>query len=205
VAASRACVVALRANGQREAWGENYYGRQGLASTANLGIPLSSLGLPVPSGIDAATWLQLDLGSAHSLGLKSDGTIWAAGGNNGIGYPLLGIGWPELNLYTAVPMQVGISDQWGQVRVGDYHNLAITRDKRLFGWGSNDSGEVGDGTFEPVEFPTELSPRGDWRQIAAGPRASAGIREDGSLWYWGSLREYTVTTVVGGGVWGAPH
>ena len=61
---------------------------------------------------------------------------------------------------------------------------------RLYGWGANANGQVGDGTtITPRVSPTPVSSWPgwhDWRVVVAGDGHSAAIDSDGSLWMWGS-------------------
>ena len=77
---------------------------------------------------------------------------------------------------------VGGGYDWG------YWTLALGADGTVWSWGSNDSGQLGDGTLV-----TERSTPGvvafltDAVDIAAGGSHGLAVRSDGSVWTWGLL------------------
>ena len=88
----------------------------------------------------ATTWTQIAGGAAHTLAVRSNGTLWAWG-NNSSGE--LGDG-----TFTDrhAPKQIGTDTHWRSVAAGWSHSLAIKTDGTLWAWGDNDFGQVGDGT-----------------------------------------------------------
>ncbi len=86
-------------------------------------------------------------GSAHSLALKSDGTVWAWGknnngqvGNNSTTNPVLGA-VQVLEAVSGAPLS-GIT----AIASGGGFCLAIDSSKNLWVWGQNQNGQLGDGT-----------------------------------------------------------
>ena len=65
-----------------------------------------------------------------------------------------------------------------------FHTLALRSDDTVWSWGTNDHGEVGDGTTNTRLSPEQLS-LSAVTQIAAGSETSAAIRSDGTLLTWG--------------------
>ena len=61
----------------------------------------------------------------------------------------------------------------------------MTTDGRLFSWGSNQYGQLGNGTTTDSNVPTQVGTASNWVAIAAGTSASMGVQSDGSLWVWG--------------------
>lgn len=56
---------------------------------------------------------------------------------------------------------------------------------KLFSWGNNVSGQLGDGTTTATNTPAQVG-NGDWAFISGGFRHTLAIASDGSLWAWGS-------------------
>lgn len=62
----------------------------------------------------------------------------------------------------------------------------------LWTWGNNDYAALGDGYWTPADGGVSTSDPGvvtcydDWIAISAGWDRSAGIRQDGTLWIWGT-------------------
>jgi len=72
------------------------------------------------------------------------------------------------------------------VAVGDTHACALADDGRVFCWGTNDQGQLGDGSNDYRDYPTlPVVGIDDARAIAAGIRFSCAVRSDGSVWCWG--------------------
>ena len=88
----------------------------------------------------AQCWSKISAGLNHTIALKTDGTLWAWGQNNG---GQLGNG---TNTNQNNPVQIGTANNWSQISAGRYHSLAIKTDGTLWAWGFNADGELGDGT-----------------------------------------------------------
>jgi alpha-tubulin suppressor-like RCC1 family protein len=70
--------------------------------------------------------------------------------------------------------------------LGDSHGCAVADDGRVFCWGSNESGQLGDGTQDYRDFGTEqVIGIDDATGVAAGIRFSCAVRTGGSVWCWG--------------------
>ena len=122
-------------------------------------------------------------GHLHSLVLKKDGTIWAAGRN---GYGQLGDGSKiDRRSFVQAVDSEGKAVTAVAVAAGGYHSLALTQDKRVLATGWNRYGQLGDrrlttgdrATFEPVFYGAKA--------IAAGTRHSIVLTLDGSVWTTG--------------------
>lgn len=73
-----------------------------------------------------------------------------------------------------------------ELTVGVSHNCTIDADSKLWCWGANDSGQLGDGTQSSRIGPRLIEPAERWRAVAIAGDYSCGIRRDDSLWCWGS-------------------
>lgn len=125
-------------------------------------------------------WQTLITRGDHSVGLKTDGTLWAWGSNTA---GQLGDG----TFYTRyVPVRIGTSADWKSVYVGNRHTLAIKTDGTLWAWGDNKYGQLGDGTLISKTVPTKIGTATDWQSLGGGAEHSVGIKTNGTLWAWGS-------------------
>ncbi len=96
--------------------------------------------------------------------------------------------------FTSIVNIYAINDVSGQARFssGSNHSLYVDNDKNLWAWGSNLSGQVGNGTNTNVIEPVRItdgdtnSENDTWRFVAAGSEHSLAIKDDGTLWAWGS-------------------
>ncbi|WP_224998621.1 putative Ig domain-containing protein [Cesiribacter sp. SM1] len=133
-----------------------------------------------PANVAVGTsWSVISTHEFHSLGIKTDGTLWAWGRNN---YGQLGDG-----TYTEqiTPVQIGVDSDWKIVSTGAHHTVAIKKDGTLWAWGFNQSGELGDGTNISKITPVQTSTDTDWLMISVGAYHTVALKNDGTLWAWG--------------------
>ena len=72
------------------------------------------------------------------------------------------------------------------VAAGYAHTCTIRTDGTLWCWGSNYSGELGDGTATSQTTPERAGTATNWAGIDAGGNFTCALRTDGTLWCWGS-------------------
>ena len=158
-------------------WGSNQEGQLG-AETQETGVDREGNQVAV-SGISLAVLedvRSVAAGGDFTVALKTDGTLWAWGGND---YGQLGNGTV---VSAAQPVQV--LDQVTAVSAGDYHVAAIRADGTLWTWGDNLYGQLGDGTGDSVSAPHQVLT--DVRFAVMGDYHAAAISTDGTLYTWGS-------------------
>lgn len=138
--------------------------------------------------LNGKTVTKLATGVTHTLLLTSDGKVYAFGANN---YGQLGDG-TNTNRYT--PVAVNMSDAiFGKVVVdisaGDNHNLALTSDGRVYSWGRNNLGQLGDetsGTTRNVPYLVGgLLSTKNITSISCGSTFSMVITSDGEIFGFG--------------------
>lgn len=143
--------LALRSDGSVLSWGGNGLGQLGDGTTMyrDLPVPVCAVAATDCSAEPLTGAVAIATGANHSLALLSDGTV-VAWGRNGVGN--LGNGtWWDRSTPTQV-CAVGSPDcatkLTGVVAIaaGGDHSLALLSDGTVVGWGSNYSGELGDGT-----------------------------------------------------------
>jgi alpha-tubulin suppressor-like RCC1 family protein len=71
-----------------------------------------------------------------------------------------------------------------ELELGDQHACSLTADGELLCWGSNVTGELGDGTRDSGTKPVSVGEH-VWRHVSSGAGTTCGVKRDGSLWCWG--------------------
>lgn len=126
-------------------------------------------------------WQKLSANLAHTLAIKTDGSLWLWG-NDFVNSGPMGPHPPNLK---PKPKQIGKDTDWSDVKVGAGHCIALKKDGSLWGWGQNDHGQVGDGTTSNKFTPTLISADHDWKCIATGDFNSYALKSNGTVWGWG--------------------
>ena len=107
--------LAIKTDGNLNAWGYNGLGALGQNNTTNKSLPVQ-VG---PSVSNLYTWSSISAGRGHMSGTKPDGTLWTWGDNsNG----QLGLG--DI-ISRSSPVQVGTSTNWLLVYSGAYNIIAV--------------------------------------------------------------------------------
>jgi alpha-tubulin suppressor-like RCC1 family protein len=188
---SRSYPVQVLANVQAVATGENH--SMFLKTDGSVWISGIPLGTQVPDDYD---YLYLDYraqfavtanpkqfmtdvkaiasGVGHSLFLKNDGSVWAAGEN---WEGQLGIASNEYQT-SAVKVMDGVK----AIAAGDRHSFFLKNDGSLWGVGLNEEGQLGDGTLTNRKVPVFIM-----KDVKALARPHAGdhslfLKIDGSVW-----------------------
>ena len=130
-----------------------------------------------------------------SIGVASDGNAYAWGSNQ---YGQLGqgstSGTPQ-KTPVRVPLPDGVASgfTYTQVAAGGFHVLAIGSDGIVYSWGTNDHGQLGNGSLDANTPQTSPMPvkGADGQpfkavQVSAGYADSAAISLDGRVYTWGS-------------------
>lgn len=167
--------LGLRSDGTAWAWGGG--GAGGLGD--NTVISKSSPVLIVGGFTD---WVQLVGAANNSLGIRSDGTAWAWGGNS---TGNLGDGTTTAKS-SPVSVLGGFTD-WVQLAGGNTHGLGIRQNGTAWAWGRNNYGQLGDGTTVNKSSPVSVvGGFTDWIKVDGGFYHSLGLRSNGTAWSWGN-------------------
>ena len=145
VSAGAMHTVALKSDGTLWTWGNNDFGQLGNGNFRARRGPRQVSG-------GGHTWAAVAAGWGHTAALKSDGTLWIWG-DNASGQ--LGDG---SNTNRNTPVQVsGGENTWVAVAAGGNHTVALKLDGTLWGWGWNDTGQLGDGSYTDRNIPVQVS------------------------------------------------
>jgi alpha-tubulin suppressor-like RCC1 family protein len=119
-------------------------------------------------------------GIAHTVALKSDGTVVAWGNNS---YGQLGDG-TTTDRWSPVAVQglVGVV----AVSAGWYHTVAVRSDGTVVAWGNNTSGQLGDGTQINRSSPVAVPGLTGVATVSAGASHTMALKSDGTVMAWGA-------------------
>ena len=175
VSAGGNSTCALRVNRRLYCWGSNNGGSLGVGDEDPRSVPTQVAG-------SFTSWTSVSVGTAHACGRRSTGRLYCWGSNP---FGALGLGDKQPRL---TPTEVsGQRTDWADVSAGSFHTCARRSTGRLFCWGYNVVGQVGNGT----ETQAALTPRQvaggltDWTSVSAGGAHTCAGRSSGGLFCWG--------------------
>lgn len=163
-------------------WGGDQFGQLGDGHPGSFAdsVPALVLGAPVLA--------QVSAGGNHSCGVTAAREAWCwgadASGELGDGVPVSG------GLVVKVAGSGAGALQFTQLSAGAAHTCAITTTSAVYCWGSNTSGQLGDGSTTQRDAPTLVPGTGAggllFTAISAGDNHSCGVTTTGEGYCWGS-------------------
>ena len=123
-------------------------------------------------------------GANHSFAMDTNGYLWACGlnGEGQVGNETASYYY----VYSLVPIKEGT--KFKQISTRGNHCLAIEENGKLWAWGDNNNGQLGDGTSganSNKRSPVPILEETRFCKISAGAYNSLAIDEDGNRWAWG--------------------
>jgi len=164
-------VHAIDSNNKLFAWG--------LGTTGQLGYgDIVSRSSPVQISTGNFSTLGAYGTTPNTLGIQTDGSLW---------------GWgSKTNLLLGDFSSASYTYSWSQVSAGPSHTGAIRSDGRLYTWGYNRYGQLGNNSTVNTSSPTLITttivpgaPSEFWNRVAVNDLRTVAVRNDGTLWTWG--------------------
>ena len=181
---------AITSEGRLFTWGSNQRGQLGVGTFTNKNIPTditANLSL-----VNDETVTSISLGDYHSSAITSEGRLFTWGFNSsgqlGDG-TIIGKSSP-MDITNEFGLSVG--EMITGVSLGTYHSCAITSNSRMFSWGGNASGQLGDGTTTDTHTPMDISSNfvlNDAETVKSGSLGkvhSSVITSEGRFFTWGA-------------------
>jgi len=181
VSAGRDYTCVLDSDGQAYCWGNVLYGGE-LVSRVPYAVDTSGV-------LDGKTLTQIATGHDHACVLDSDGLAYCWGSNDS------GQLGDNTGAGSLVPVAVDTSGvlngkTLAQISAGTSHTCAIDSNGQTYCWGSNDSGQFGNGFFAseynpaPVDTSSGLGGK-TLIQISAGNYHACALDSDNQAYCWG--------------------
>jgi alpha-tubulin suppressor-like RCC1 family protein len=174
ITGGNAHTVAIDKNGKVWAWGLNGFGQLGDNTITSQRTPVSILGA-------TKTFCQILTGDFHTVAIDKNGQAWGWGLNSS------GQLGNNSTLSRRTPVSVlGATKTFCKISDGLCHTVAIDKNGKVWAWGANSSGQLGDNTITQRITPVSvLGATKTFCQIAAGFGHTIAIDKNGQAWGWG--------------------
>jgi uncharacterized repeat protein (TIGR02543 family) len=182
--------VTLTSNSRVYTWGENSSGQLGNGTNVSQSYPLdisSNFNLE-----DDEEIIDITSGGWHVLAMTSKGRVFTWG-NNGVGQ--LGDGTTidkSLPLDITNQFNLDNNDHIVSISSGNFISSAISSTGRIFMWGDNGYGQLGDGTTVDKLIPTDITSQFDLPSTekiiytSLGERHASALTSTGRVFVWGT-------------------
>jgi alpha-tubulin suppressor-like RCC1 family protein len=203
--------IAVRDDGIVYSFGDNLQGQLGDNTSAQRTTPVKVLkgaynGTAYLGDNPNNPIIAVSSGSAHSIALAADGTVYAFGNNT---YGQLG---DNTTIYKNLPVKVVKGNYNGaaylgdnsnnpiiSICAGDFHSMAVASNGNIYTFGSNSYGQLGDNSTINKISPVDVS-KGDYTgiknlgdnpnnpiiSVTAGSSFSIALSADGLVYAFGS-------------------
>jgi alpha-tubulin suppressor-like RCC1 family protein len=186
--ANHTCGVDSR--GRAFCWGENTHGQLGNNTDVS---SLKPVLVNTDSLTKAVAFVEVKAGRSHTCARTAQGEIycWGESANGQLGAP-----YANVDKWTPMGVQASGSliNNAVQLEVGGSHTCYITSESKLFCWGSNNKGQLGNNSLSSsqlpvaIDFGSYLSPRSN-KQISAGGSNTCSLNQKGQILCWGNGAE----------------
>jgi len=164
---------AINEDGDLYAWGRNSSGVLGVGDHSKR---------TTPTQVGSSTWKEVSGGANHAMGIRRDGSLWGWGEN---GHAQRGDTYPYSK---TTPVQIGSDTDWESISAATTTTSALKTNGVAYGWGYNKFGQLGNKKTDTLYVPTQILQEGGhtWKKISVGLSHVLAIRDDKTLWAWGS-------------------
>jgi alpha-tubulin suppressor-like RCC1 family protein len=169
--ANYGAIFVLKTNGSLWACGGNYHGELGIGGSASITYILTQLG-------SSTNWSKIASGDFFTIALKTDGTLWGWGQNDGSQ-----MGNNTCCTDQTTPIQIGTATDWKEVAASKSRAAyAIKTNGTLWAWGSNINGMLGGSNISEWHVPTLLDNSTNWDKLFMGEGHCLLLKTDSTLW-----------------------
>lgn len=206
ISAGKGHTCAIADDGKAYCWGFNGH-IQGDIAAGQLGNNSTDIYSPVPVAVNTSgvlsgkTITNITAGTTHTCALANNRKVYCWGSNilGLLGNNSISVNFDNPNARSLVPVAVGAgtgftSQSIQAIDAGDNHTCALTTSHRVYCWGFDTQGQLGDAedssSLGYSVTPTPISPSGtiggkDVAQISAGGNHTCAIDSGGAAHCWG--------------------
>ncbi|KAL0245327.1 hypothetical protein GEMRC1_009406 [Eukaryota sp. GEM-RC1] len=179
---------ALMDDGTFYCWGRNDYHQLGLdpVSTVNQFVPVHNDYIDDViklSGTRNSFFALISNGDVYSWGHNPAGCL-CLGHDENVNRPQLIKDIPPVN--STKPQLFNLDIRFTFIHTTSTSAVGIDKDQKLWSWGENSEGSLGDGTTDPSSTPYEIACITHVLSVSMAYDHTASIDTDGTLFTWGS-------------------
>ncbi|BDR53392.1 hypothetical protein KIM372_12990 [Bombiscardovia nodaiensis] len=180
--------MCIDSTGRSWAWGYNNEGQLGVGYPYPQYSPME-MTARFPAGTRLAT---IKAGLWNGAALDTNGHVWEWGDNQ---YGQIGLGFvsPSTQFQTSpldVTSYIPTTARITSIDYGNFNTFAIDETGHLWGWGWNDTNQIGTGNLTDVSTPFDITSKlpGNPHIVSASPgdNHSLAIDDQGHVYAWGS-------------------
>ena len=147
-------------------------------------------GVPTLDDPTSGPFVFVSAGKDHACALTANGTAYCWGSNE---FDQLGVAESEETCARAdrpiacrrLAVPVSTEIRFRKIAAGGVHTCALALDDRVYCWGDNLRGALGDPTLRASDVPTPIATTARFLDVAAGAQHSCAVRLDGVAVCWG--------------------
>jgi alpha-tubulin suppressor-like RCC1 family protein len=130
----------------------------------------------VPQQVEPGTvYVDVDAKSSSTCAVTSEGALTCTGGSYYYGSA------------SKTMKTLDTASDWAKVRLGASHACALKRTGKIYCWGYNNNGQIGQPpSLTVATSPQQVGTDNNWVDVAVGDDFSCGRKADGSVRCWGS-------------------
>ncbi len=168
---------AIKKDGSLWCWGNNSGGVLGNGDRLNA-IQHSPIRVSQQS---IHNFTQVSAGRNHTCGVTADGSGWCWGND---AQQELGNGASTATTY--IPGLVSGGHLWSLISASDYYSCGLRTDGTVYCWGSDATGQLGNGASGNQNAPFAITGSALYSYIDTAEGHACGIQTNGSAWCWGA-------------------
>jgi hypothetical protein len=140
----------ITTDGKAYCWGQNWVGELGDGTRTHRSAPVEVAG--------SLSFTEISVGGSHSCAIATSGAAycWGSNTNGQLGLDAFEL-CPEFGSFCPQPIAVHGNLRFIRISLGSLHSCGLTTAGRLYCWGYNGAGQLGDGTKAPRGEPTPVT------------------------------------------------